>query len=223
MSNTLEQLNQLTSAAPIADPAGTFTPHPLGGFNGVIESIVKKKVKLDNRPDECPIYEVVAKTAYGTAQYTIWGYTQHDVSQIMQGGQARELFDKTMGRLKRLFVDLGVWTEDLINQSPVLWHGDRSPAVLNDMHQLQGKRCWVAVLDSLTHPGDPKKRTVFLNAPRDNMPDQPQQAAQGGLQGPPTAHDAPPLGMPPNGAAQPPGPQFQQPPAGSANLDDIPF
>jgi hypothetical protein len=211
----LNDLNNLVAGAPVAEP-GTFTPHPLGEFPGKVVNVSGRKVKTHDR-GEVPVYEIEAQTSHGMARYSIWGYVQADVAEIMQGGKAREQFNKTIGRVKRLYVDLGVWSGDDA-LGTVLWAGE-GRSILGDMSRLVGKDCWVVCRPSQKDPNDAGKRVVFLNAPRPGQSAQPvsSTASVANLPGVgPTASNG---ALPPPTMATPPS----QPPAVSPSLDDIPF
>lgn len=204
----LEQLNALTRGAKLPEGGG-YTPHPLGEFNGQIVAITKKM------HDERPLYEIEARTAVGTAKYTVWGYNASDINKAANDPKFRETVEGGIGRTKRLFVDLGVWTEDQAVQA--VWSGS-SPGVLNDMAHLKGKRCWVVVRQSTK---DAQKQVVWLNAPRDGVAD---QNLGSGHEAPSGAHSAPPtadLGQAPSQAPElMPLPDVPQTAPG---LNDIPF
>jgi len=201
MTEFVDGINQLArDTAPAEAPQ--FTPHPNGEYNGMITGIIKKN------PDENvnkTRWEFAVKTASGTARYTLWSFTEQEYYEAQSDAQKRDMMVNSIARTKRMFVDLG------LNQ-PASW-SQGADSILGMMGQLIGKRCWVVCR---SNPRRPEYQQVFLNAPRDNVPDQPAPT----IETPPAA--SPPAAQPPTPGQQPPA-QAGQPGSQGVSLDDIPF
>jgi len=146
----LDQLNEITRQAAVPEDTG-FTAHPMGEFSGVVYEVSQKS------HNNTPIYEIKIKTAHGTCKHAIWGYTQQDVQKMAAEPKYKEQVQNNIGRHKRLFVDLGVWSEDQAQAAG--WSaGDCN--ILNDLQKLGGKKCRVVIKPNHNNPA---KTVMFVN------------------------------------------------------------
>ena len=194
-------LNQWAKDAEVSEGGG-FAPHPLGDFPGVIVSIKQKTIEKTGQA----VWNINVKTAHGTGQYTIWGFTDKDMQEANTKQDARDQLLATLGRYKRLFVDLGVFTKE---EAKSLGWDEGPHSVIGALNSLMGKACMLHVE---TNMNNPKYQNIYINAPQanqnsgmDNLP-QNQQAPMDQSMGPAGMTAAPPFDdTPPSPLAPPQG------------------
>lgn len=178
-----------------------FTQHPVGDYPGVITTIKQNKLEKTGQY----LWNLSIKTAHGNAQFTIWGISEQDIQKANSNQADRDKLLSALGRHKRLFVDLGVFSKE--DADTLGWmEGDHS--VIGSLSKLLGRACNVHIETSANNP---KYQNVYINAPQavqnsgmDNLPvnDAPNNQASGSAgmnAAPPFPDDIPsPLAPPPS-------------------------
>lgn len=143
-------INQLAMGAA---PNDGFKQHPCGEFNAIVKSITQKMV-VDRR-----VWELELETSAGTCSYTIWDFNQSDIQRLYSDPSFKDKVINAIGRVKRLFVDLGCASVDDVTKIP--WDTGHINCVAM-LPTLKGKRCTAVVMESSRKAG---QRVVFINAP----------------------------------------------------------
>jgi hypothetical protein len=139
-----------------AASGGGFRPHPPGTYPGTIVDITQREYQGQQ------LFEFKVKTDAGTAKTTIWKTTLDDIETLYGGraksrAEAEERYVKTMGRLCRMYRDLGLdepdaqTTEEIEGQA---WER---------LGEMLDRDCTIVVK---ANPAKPENPTVFINAPR---------------------------------------------------------
>lgn len=108
--------------------------------------------------------ELKIKTDAGTGYHGIWGFSSLDFSEAVKDNEKRLRMSYNMGRIKRLFVDLGVCTESESQNLPWSSREHDKKYVLGLFADLQGKACEFVNTESKQ---DPSKTKTYINRPRD--------------------------------------------------------
>lgn len=138
---------------------GDFVIHPLGSFAGTVSSVVAKTT-----PSGKPVWELFVKTAYGSANFNIWGFTNQELAEGKQSQDGREKILTNIKRIKRIFFDLSVYPDDEIKKLP--WSkGEKN--VLNSFQYMIGKPCNLVIK---TNINDSTKRVTYINK-ANSLPD----------------------------------------------------
>lgn len=137
---------------------GGFRPHPIGTFPGEVVDVIERE--WEGRI----IFEIQCRTARGKAKTSIWKTTYDDIDSLIDGVRnktredAEDSYVKTIGRLCRLYKDLGLEEPD----------GDDHVAIEEDAYgrlgELIGQQCTIVVQENKTKPENP---FVYINAPRE--------------------------------------------------------
>lgn len=224
-----------------ASEAPDFKPHPLGEFHGTVLSVESKVIKqANNSVIELKIATTDGAGAkVGVANYNEWMFTTEDITQAQTSQEGRDRLNARIGRIKRLFVDLGVYDHQKVDT--MVWSSQgnmNDPGILESFDFLKGKTCSVTVKAN-TKPNKPAM--IFVNAPLETVvgvtgaaPEVRKQQAPMGMQPPmgqppmgqPQQQYNAPVGQPPMGQPQGAPPmhpqqQFGAPP--TQNLNGIPF
>lgn len=196
MNDVLNQWAKQTAAG----EGGGYQPHPNGEFPAQIVDIKQKTV------DYRPVWDIRIKSHHGFATTSIWSFTDQDL-------QDQQKCLKTLSRLKRMYVDLGVWNKQTADAAG--WD-DGPTSIIGALGTLVGRPCWLVVQPHQTRPD---RQIVYINAPRrDNA-----QTQAGGT----TAPNMNPPQMDPLAGQHnmAPLPQANQdlPLPQSGSMDNIPF
>jgi hypothetical protein len=183
----MDAFNQMAQQTKAASGGGCLPP---GDYPAVLGMPIQKDWD-GKRFWEIPF--TVLEQHQRKGNITIWDFDADDRSKAVNDPQFAERCEKTIGRHKRLMVDVGVWSRDLA-QSATWDTGDHS--VVGALAQLNGRKCHVVVVK---RKDDPTKTNTFINAPRGDL----------------DAMAAPSVGTPP------PGSNFTG--TNIPSLDDIPF
>lgn len=149
--NDLDFLNQMASTAEVAE-GGQFIKHPCGTFAGVIEKVDQKNV------EQRPVWELFIKTAYGSASHSRWGFSPNDMAEGRRSQEARDRMVGNISRIKRLFVDCGVWDSE--QAKAMTWN-----EILGAWQHLLGKKCQLVVKPNQKKQG---YTVTFINSPSDD-------------------------------------------------------
>ncbi len=220
---SIDFLNSVCSGVK-ASEAPDFKPHPLGEFHGTVLSVESKVIKqANNSVIELKIATTDGAGAkVGVANYNEWMFTTEDITQAQTSQEGRDRLNGRIGRIKRLFVDLGVYTHEKVDSMGWSSQGNMNdPGILESFEFLKGKTCSVTVKAN-TKPNKPAM--IFVNAPQETVvgvtgaaPEVRKQAPQGmqppGFGQPPMGQPmgAPPMGHPQAGYQQPMQPQAAAP------------
>lgn len=141
--------------------SGGFRPHPIGTFPGsVIEEVRERE------HDGQTIYEVCARTSRGIAKMAIWKTVHADIqgrlADLNNGDEAaaEDSYVKTMGRLCRLYSDLGCG--DPSTEEGIETEDELETAIYENLGMLVGRECTVVVQ---ANPQKPESPRVYINAP----------------------------------------------------------
>lgn len=165
---------------------GGWKPHPVGTYIGEVEDVTEREVQGRI------VYELKVRSQAGTASYTVWRNTFDEIedraAESWNGDieKATDAYVKSIGRLLRLYSDLGFTEPDGQDQYEL------EQAAYDGLSALIGAACELVVQANRDEPQRPK---VYLNAPKTSrVAENRQRAAQ-----PPTAgsRQAPPRSAPP--------------------------
>lgn len=179
--------------------SGGWRPHPIGSFAGVIEKIDEKE------HDGKVLWEISVRTEKGIAKATVWKTTSADIDgELMKfsktRAEAEDKYVKAMGRLCRLFTDVGLEAPD----------GESEEELENNAYERMGelidRPCKVVVQANPAKPDSPR---VYINAPERGQKSVTSQRS--------TRNDWPGNGA----AAEPDGGATDF--GAAATLDDVPF
>ena len=222
---SIDFLNSIAQQSKAAE-SPDYKPHPLGEFHGVVQKVENKYVKqMNNSVMELKIATTDQNgNRVGVANYNEWMFNSEDIQNAQSSEEGREKLKSRIARMKRLFVDLDVYTPDYVDTMP--WsnpHDPNNPGMLESFDKLMDARCSVTVKAN-TRPNKPAM--VFVNAPLDIVtgvsgpaPEIAKKSAPMGMGTPPSypmaqqGYGGQPMGM---GHPQP-----MSPPA--SNLNNIPF
>jgi hypothetical protein len=132
---------------------GRYSAHVCGQFPGVIEAV--KATTWQGRD----LFEIKAKTQYGSARMTVWRTTEKDdlprAIERAKGDQAEgvKAIKKIWSRTGRIYHDLGL--EIPMNET----------ALYDDLGKLVGRECWIVVKENKQDAQNPY---VYINAPKKN-------------------------------------------------------
>lgn len=138
--------------------SGGFRPHPVGTYDAVVEEIKERDWQ------GALIYDIVLRTSEGTCKVGLWKKSWDDMQAEVDAGrmkqsEAEESYVKAMGRVCRLYSDLGLEAPDGDT------HVDIEEQAYERLGELVGRSC-SAVVNAKKEKGKEDERIVFINAPK---------------------------------------------------------
>lgn len=208
-SSSNDFLNQVAGDLEAAEQVSDYRPHPTGEFHGEITSVESKYVaKAQNSVFEFQVKTSDDQGPVGKTTKNEWAFTDQEIMRAQSHQDDRDKLLDKIKRLKRLFVDCGVYTADQARQ--LVWADPQGnkPSIVQSFDKLVGQKCSVSVKPNNRDAS--KGNVVFLNAPletvvgadREQAPTQrqaPQQhnAFQPPQYGAPASQYGAPAGYPP--------------------------
>jgi hypothetical protein len=211
-------INELSAGT---EASSGWRPHPFGSFAATVTEVRKETITGKGQQVGKPVWKIVCQTARGTAEYTVWDFTQQDIQMASQSADHKDRMIKAIGRTKRMLGDLGVATDETLKLAG--WNNGVGSVTGYLGQAIMGAKCTLVVEPSRPDPANPSappRQVVYINKfvdapdketmpagampPAQAAPGMPQQPmmpgmpAQGAAQaGPPTGQFAPPQGTMP--------------------------
>jgi len=168
--SSIDFLNSICSGVKAAE-APDYKPHPLGEFHGKVMSVENKYIRQagtsGNSVIELKIHtKDQSGTKIGVANHNEWLFSNEDLVKAQSSQEEQDKLKNRISRIKRLFVDLGVYSQEVIDS--MVWSNPNpsEPGVLESFDLLNGKLCSITVKAN-TKPNKPAM--IFVNAPVESV------------------------------------------------------